>query len=260
MATTTNYNDFGASMIENRPTMDVLDMDNMTRNERKLYRAIIDEVASTAYDYMADPAVDGFPAFRNAIHKLYAFVGTDTRILAIEGYSVRFIPAVVPYKVVKSQQFKTAEKNIRLFKKCMEWACEVSKVNPEAPDAVLFGGITDTKDMGKFFSAEYQDEYNAVLPVCRKAMESGKKLTVSDLNANLKTLEKTRDDLAAQKWHYYKDWKNPMQSTSGKKLAHAPESIRKNIEDTMADILTARTLMTTAQLDKEHKQIKGGRK
>lgn len=246
--------------IENRATMDTLDMDNLTRNERKQYRAIIDEVASTAYDYMANPAVDGFPAFRNAIHKLYAFVGTDTRILAIEGYSVRFIPAVVPYKVVKSQQFKTAEKNIRLFKKCMEWACEVSKVNPENPDAVLFSGVTNPKDMGQFFSADYQDEYNAVLPVCRMAMESGKTVTVSALNSHLKSLEGIRDDLASQKWHFYKDWKNPMQSTSGKKLAHAPESVRKNIEDTMADILTARTLMTTAQLEKEHKQIKGGRK
>lgn len=260
MATSINFNEFGATFIENRPTMDCLDMDTLTRAERKQYRSIIDEVASTAYDYMADPSVDGFPAFRNAMHRLYAFVGADTRILAIDGYSVRFIPAVVPYKVVKSKQFKDAEKAIRLFKKTMEWACTTSNADTENPDAILFDGITDTRDMSKFFTAEYQDEYNAVLPLCRIAMQSGKTLTVSALNAHLKTLTDARDTLASQKWHYYKDWKNPMQSTSGKKLTHAPESIRKNIEDTMADILSARTLMTTAQLEKEHKQIKGGRK
>lgn len=261
MTTHTNYNDFGATFIENRPTMESMDLDNLTRAERKDYRSIIDAVASTAYDYMANPTVDGFPAFRNAMHRLYAFVGADTRILAIDGYSVRFIPAVVPYKVVKSTQYKQAEKNIRLWKKATEWVLDVSGVNAENPEAIIFEGFTNAADLSaRFFNSDYQDEWNQIIPLWKKYREEGNPMRIRDLDLILKAKEQVRDDLAKEPWHYYKDFKNPMQSSTGKKLAHAPESIRKNIEDTMADILTARTMMTTAQLEKEHKQIKGGRK
>lgn len=261
MATNNNFNDFGSSMIENRPTMVQLDAEEMTRNEWKKYLRICDEVASTAYDYMANPAEDNFPAFRTAMHALYAFVGADTRILAIDGYSVRFIPAVVPYKVVKSEQYKTAEKNIRLWKKGVEWVLEVSGVNPENPEDIIFDGYTSAADLtSRFFTAEHQDEWNQIIPLWKKYREEGNPMRVRDLDLILAAKVEVRDDLGKEKWHCYKDFKNPMESSTHKKLTHIPASIRKNIEDTMADILSARTLMTTAQLEKEHKQIKGGRK
>lgn len=261
MATHTNYNEFGAMFIENRPTMTQLDAEEMSRKEWAKYLRICDDVASTAYDYMANPTEDGFPAFRNAVHALYAFVGADTRILSIDGYSVRFIPAVAPYKVVKSAQYKIAEKNIRLWKKAMEWAISVSKVDSENADAILFPNATDVHDFSaKYYNSEYQDEYNAMVVAWKPYHDDGEPMRVHHLTAILTAKEQVRDDLAKEPWHLYKDFKNPMQSTGGKKLTHIPASIRKNIEDTMADILSARTMMTTAQLEKEHKQIKAGRK
>lgn len=263
MATKINYNDFGAEMVDNRPILaNQLDSEEMTRNEWKKYLSICDKVATTAYAYMAEPEKDGFPAFRSAMHELYAFVGADTRILAIDGYSVRFIPAVVPYKVVKSKAYKDAEKDVRVFKRAIEWACIVSEVSPENPEAVLFPKATNTDELSaRYFHKDTQDYYNLCVKFFKSAMASNHDLQVKELSAELARLESVRDELGQQKWNCYKDFKDPMLSANGKtKLKHVPASIRKNIEDTMADILTARSLMTTAQLDKEEAQIKGGKK
>lgn len=261
MATNIKFNDFGSMMAENRPTMLQLDSEEMTRNEWKKYLKITDEIARTAYAYMAQGNGENFPAFRSAIHALYEFVGSDTRILAIDGYSVRFTSAVVPFKVVKSKDYKTAEKAIRNFKRAMEWACIVSNANSENPNARIFPDASTTAELeANYFHAETQDYYNAVVALFKKAVEEGRTFQVSDLNARLEALEAVRTDLAAQPWNCYKDFKNPMLSVGGKELKHAPASIRKNIEDTLADILTQRALMTEDQLEKEEAQIKGGKK
>lgn len=256
-----NYNDFGSEMIENRATMNQLDLDTMTKEERKNYISICDNIARTAFDYIANGNPDNFPAFRTALHSLFAFVGTDTRILSLDAYSVRFIPAVVPYKVKKSKEYKTADKNARIFKKSIAWACEVSNVNEEDSTAVLFPNATDSVTMEQhYFNADVQDYYNAVVKFFTTAINSNAQLTLATLQEELARLESIREALANQKWHYYKDFKNPMESSTGKALKHAPESIRKNIEDTMADLLSQRELMTVAQLEKEEAQIKGGKK
>jgi hypothetical protein len=195
------------------------------------------------------------------MHSLFAFVGADTRILAIDGYSVRFIPAVVPYKVVKSKEFKQAEKDIRTFKQAFEWACEVSQANPESADAILFPGANTSETLSKtYYNTDVQDMYNYCAKFVMGALAENRYLTVQDMLNEQARLTAIKDNLASQKWHYYKDFKNPMVSTGGKVLKHIPASIRKNIEDTMADILTARTLMTVDQLEKEEAQIKGGKK
>lgn len=267
MATNNKYNDFGKMMIENRPTMEQFNPDmvtegDMTKTEWKNYLAVCDDVASTAYDYMANPSnPNGWSDFRNAMHKLYAFVGCDTRILAIDGYSVRFIPACVPFKVVKSERYKNAEKAIRAAKKGMAWAVEITNTNPENPDAIIFPASASASDLSaKYYTADTQNEWNAVIPVWRKCHDNGEDLTVGKLTANINSLSETLTELGKEDWQCYRDFKNPMQSTSGKKLTHLPASIRKAIEDTMADILTARAMMTTAQLEKEHAQINGGRR
>lgn len=265
--TNNKYNQFGEMMVENRPTMtqftpDMVTEGDMTKTEWKQYLNICDGVASTAYDYMADPTnPDGWNNFRNAMHKLYAFVGCDTRILAIDGYSVRFIPAVVPFKVVKSERYKNAEKAVRAAKRGMAWAIEATNANPDNPDAIIFHANAVASDLSaRYFTAEVQNEWNAVIPVWRKLHDNGEDLTVGKLSENLDGLTKALEELGKEDWQCYRDFKNPMQSATGKKLTHVPTSIRKAIEDTMADILTARSMMTTAQLEKEHAQINGGRR
>lgn len=267
MATNNKYNLFGEKMVENRPTMnqftpDMVTEGDMTKSEWKQYLSVCDGVASTAYDYMADPnATEAWNNFRNAMHKLYTFVGCDTRILAIDGYSVRFIPAVVPFKVVKSQRYKDAEKAVRMAKKGMAWAIEVTGVDADNPNAVIFSAGAVASDLSaRYYNADVQNEWNAVIPVWRKLHDNGEALTVGKLSAHIEALEATVKAIGEEPWQCYRDFKNPMQSTTGKKLAHVPASIRKGIEDTMADILTARSMMTTAQLEKEHAQINGGRR
>ncbi len=253
----TTFNAFGIEMIENRLTKSTLDLDLLTSYERKNYISICDEIADTAYTLMSSNNQDSFPAFRSALHKLFTFVETETRILSLDAYSLRFIPAVVPYKTVKSKAYKDAEKTIRVFKNAIAWACDVSSVDVEDKSAQLF---TKAKDAAQFqteyYSADVQDSYNAIIGL----FAANNTLTVGDLSAHLQTLEDARDDLAAIPGNFYNDFKDPMKSSTGKRLAHAPESIRKGIEDAMADLLSQRELMTSAQLEKEEAQIVGGKK
>ena len=110
MATKTNYNDFGAMMVENRPMAEIrLDSEEMTRNEWKRYLGICDNIAKTGYQYLMSHVEEDFFTFRGAIHALYTFVGYDTRILAIDSYVLRFTTAVVQIKTVKSDAYKKAE-------------------------------------------------------------------------------------------------------------------------------------------------------
>lgn len=260
MATSTKYNDFGGMVIENRPTMTGLDFESsaMTRKEWINYLSICDQLATTCYNYLADGTSDRFPAFRTALHSLFSFMGMDTRILALDAYTVRFIPAIVAYKVVKSQAYKDAEKAVRGIKKAMEWAISVSEVSADQPDAVLFPKAENGENFASnYFDKDEQDNYNTCVKLWNA---NGKHLTVADMTAEQTRLEGVVEDLGAEKWNCYKDYKNPMLSSTGKMLKHCPASIRKNIEDALADLLTARNLMTIDQLDKEEKQIKGGRK
>lgn len=259
MATKTNYNDFGAMMVENRPTMTQLDIDEMSRNEWKKYLGICDNVAKTAFEYMNN-GEDSFNNFRSAVHALYTFIGYDTRILSIDGYTVRFIPAVCPYKVVKSKEYRNAEKAIRIFKKAREWACIVSGLDTYDPNAALFPNACHMQEFaGKYYDSEVEDFYNAVVDVVKRVYAENRDVMVSDMDAELERLEGIKAELGNKPWHCYKDFKNPMLSAHGKALKHAPMSIRKAIEDTMADILAARSLMTVAQLDMEEAQIAGGK-
>ena len=258
--TKTNYNEFGEMMVDNRPTMAQFEAEEMGREDWKKYLAICDKIATTSYDFVATNN-GNFDNFRSAVHALFSFVGTDTRILAIDGYSIRFISACVPFKVMKSKEYKTAEKNARGFKKAIEWACDVCKVNAENPEAVLFSDITNMDEMmEKHFSATVQNEYNAVVKYVKSAIENGTSVKVADLNADLEKFESIVEELGKEPWQCYKDFKNPMASNGGKLLKHCPSSVRKNIEDVMADILTCRSMMTNEQLEKEEAQIKGGKK
>lgn len=261
MATHTNYNDFGATMLENRPTMEQFESEEMSRNEWKKYLRICDELAESAYNYMGKGNTDGFADFRNAVHALFTFVGMDTRILAIDGYTVRFIPAVVPYKVMKSTKYKDTEKSIRNFKKAKDWACEVSNADSENPDDVLFANADSVQTLvEKYFTAEHQNDYNLCVGLFKVALAEERNLTVADLNTELSRLESIRDELKKEDWQLYKDWKDPFLSSNGKtRLKHVPASIRKNIENCVADIITSRTFLSVAQLEKEHDQIKNGR-
>ena len=80
----TTYNTIGAEMIENRLTKSTLDLDMLTSYERKSYISICDEIADSAYALVSNNNHDGFPAFRSALHKLFTFVETETRILSLD--------------------------------------------------------------------------------------------------------------------------------------------------------------------------------
>lgn len=253
----TTFNTFGTEMIENRLTKSTLDLDLLTSYERKNYISICDEIADTAYTLMSSNSQDNFPAFRSALHRLFTFVETETRILSLDAYSLRFIPAVVPYKTMKSKAYKDAEKAIRIFKNAIAWACDVSGVDVEDKSAELFPKAKDTAQFQtEYYSADVQDSYNAIVDL----FAANNALTVNDLHTHLQTLEDARDDLAKVPGNFYNDFKDPMKSSTGKRLAHAPESVRKGIEDAMADLLSQRELMTSAQLEKEEAQIVGGKK
>lgn len=261
MATKTTYNEFGSDMIDNRATMNQLDSEEMTRNEWRKYLSICDEVARAAFAYIAKPENDNFAEFRSALHALYGFVGADTKIVSIDGYVVRFIPAVVPYKVVKSKEYKNAEKAIRKFKNAIAWACMVSDANREDPDAKLFPEAASMEDMvEKYFDADDQEHYNLCVPFVKAALEAKNALELKVLTAELERLEAFKDDLGKKPWQCYKDFKDPMTSAGGKAVKHIPASLRKNIEDAMADVLISRNLMTIEQLEKEEAQIVGGKK
>lgn len=259
MATSTKYNDFGKMVIDNRFVMNSIDADDVGSSKQWAeYLSICDGMAVTCYRYLADTTGDNFPAFRSAIHRLFTYAGMDTRIMAIDAYTVRFIPAIVAYKTVKSQAYKDAEKAVRQAVRASEWICDVSGVNAENPDAVLFPKVSDTVTVSDaYYNQDAEAEYN----FCVKLWNAnGKSLTVADMNTEVARLEKVRDDLAAIPGNFYKDFKDPMKSSNGKALKHAPMSVRKGIEDTLADLLTARNYMTEDQLNKEEAQIKGGRK
>lgn len=253
----TTYNTFGSEMIENRLTQSMLDLDLLTTFERKNYISICDEIATAAFALMSSNDPNNFPAFRTALHRLFTFVETETRILSLDAYSLRFIPAVVPYKTVKSKEYRDAEKTIRVFRQAIEWACEVSGVDPSNAEGELFPKAKNIAQLqSEYYTADVQDSYNAIVGL----FVANNALKVSDLNARLKTLEDARDELGKKPGNFYKDFKDPMKSSTGKRLAHAPMSVRKGIEDAMADLLSQRSLMTTEQLDKEEAQIVGGKK
>ena len=258
---TNQYNDFGAMMLENRPTASQMDKEEFSTREWNYYLSICDKIATTAYAYLANGTTDRFPAFRSALHELFTFVGTDTRILSLDAYSIRFLPAVVPYTTVKSKAYKDAEKAVRAFKRAMSWAISVSDADPENPASVIFPKAADVQELeGHYFDADVQDFYNLCVPIFKRCMAQNVDMMVGDLDNELVYLQSIVDNLAAQPWQCYKDFKDPMKSSTGKILRHAPASIRKAIEDAMADLLTARDLMTPEQLAVEAAQIKGGRK
>lgn len=260
MATKNTFNEFGTMMVENRPTMAQLDSEEMTRNEWRQYLHICDNIAISAFNYISGHG-DKFADYRTSLHALFTFVEVDTRILALDAYSMRFIPALVPYKVVKSTAYKQAEKAVRTFKKSIAWACDKSGADVDKPTDVLFGNVKNMAEFAdKYFSADHQNEYNAIALLLKRCLEADNTLTVADLTTHLNTLESHVDTLAAQPWQCYKDYKNPMISSTGKLLNHLPASLRKNLEDVMADMLEQRALMSLELREKEEKQIKGGRK
>lgn len=259
MATHNNYNDFGALMVENRDFMVQLEADDMTRNEWKKYVKICDSIASTSYKYLAEGGK--FEDARSAIHGLFEFIGVDTRILAIDVNAMRIINLAVPFKVVKSDAYKEAEKALRKFKQAKEWACEVSKVDENNPDAILFPKAENvTALVEHYFSADEQDNYNLCVGMFKTAIAEERKLKVADLATELTRLEGVKEDIAKLPKQYYNDYIDPTKGKGKKPTKHVPFAIRKRIEDATAMMLSERSLFTPAQLDKEEAQIKGGKK
>ena len=261
--THTNYNDFGEMVVENRPFADsqiTLDDSGMTRAEWKNYLDIMDEVVATCYNYMAFPKDDLFSQFRNAVHRLYTFFGIDTRILAIDGYVLRLCPASITMSTVKSDSLKDAERAVRKFKSAMDWAMELNNADPTNDEFVLFpNGMTDHYD------SEIQDKYNLIVKLWTACNKEGKPLTVSVLKSRLAELNKDVSDIESKPWQKYVTHKCdlPLDKTTHKAkigTKHVTAKTRKKIEDCIADILTQRSMMTPELLEKEHKQIKGGRK
>lgn len=252
------YNEFAEMMFDNHQTMAQLDAEEMTRNEWKNYLKISDAIATTAWAY-----IDGgeFEPFRSSVHALFSFLEYETKFLAIDSYTIRFIPKVIPYKVIRSKEYKEAEKAARTFKHAIEWACIESGLDEATPESVVFPKVTSMADYESLhFHKDTQDYYNAIVPIVKQSLQDGHDIQVKHLNTRLEALEAIKEELAKQKGNYYKDLKNPMKSAQGKDLKHAPMSIRKGIEDTVVDIIQARDLMTPEQIAKEEAQIKGGKK
>jgi len=261
MATHTNYNEYGEMMIDNRSIMEQLDKEEFTKAEWATYLSICDDIASTTYKYLSPTESGTFAEFRSALHRLFTFVGCDTRILSLDAYCAQFF-RVIPYKVIKSKKYRDAEKEERTFKKAIEWACYVSGADINNPESVLFPKAVDSATMQtEYFSADTQDYYNAIIKFFVASVDQNHtNLQLNVLNAELERLKEVKKAIGKEAWQCYKDYKNPMTNTRGKDLKHAPDSTRKDIEDAMADLLGARNSMTDEQLEKEDAQIQGGRK
>lgn len=261
--THTNYNDFGEMVVESRPyagSQITLDDSGMTRAEWQKYLGIMDEVVATCYNYMAFPGENLFPAFRNSLHRLYTFFGIDTRILSIDSYAIRLTVAAVTMRTMKSDALKKAEKERNAFDSAMKWAMEINGVTLSDDSAVLF-----PNGMESHYNSEIQDKYNLIIKHWTAQHKENLALTVAVLKSHLATLNKAVSDIEALPWQKYRTIKCdlPLDKTTGRAVIgkkHASAQTRKNIEDNIADMLTQRSLMTPEQLEKEHKQIKGGRK
>ena len=258
MATKTTFNAIASITIENRDFSYALTKDDMSKNEWDKYLSICNKVAKTCYKYLSGKGT--FEDYRGAIHSLFVFMGMDTRILALDSYVVS-MNRTVPYVWQKSDAYKTACSNITKFKRAKNWAIEVSEVDEEQEDAILFPKAESVEGMvANYFDKETQDHYNLCIGLFKSALANGQKLTVKDVKDELARLEEVKDELARTPKQYYKDYKDPMKTGKDKVLKNVPSEIRKNIEDALADILSGRMTLTNDQLEKEEKQIKGGRK
>ena len=262
MATHINYNEFGELMINYRPlATEQLDKEEFTKSEWANYLSICGDVATTAYKFLSPAESGTFDELRSALHRLFTFVGCDTRILSLDAYCCRFF-TVVPYKVIKSPKYRDAEKEERTFKKAVEWACSVSDADINNPDAVLFPKAVDAVSMQtEYYSADTQKYYNAIIKFFIACMEhEHNTLTLKVLKDELERLQEVKKAIGKEAWQCYNDYKNPMKNSKGQDIKYASDSVRKSIEDAMADLLGARNNMTEEQRDKEEAQIKGGRK
>lgn len=258
MATKTNFNAIAGITIENRDFSFSLTKDDMSKNEWASYQTICDKVAKSAYKYLTGKG--SFEDYRAAIHGLFTFMGMDTRILALDHYVVAMNRAI-PYTVIKSDTFKDACAAITKFRKAKNWAIEVSEANEDDDSAILFPKAAKAADMvTHYFNEEDQKEYNAIIALVKAALDAGRKLTVKDVKDELDRLQEVKDTLTKTAKQYYKDYKDPLKTGKDKVLKHVTADTRKNIEDALADILTNRMAYTAEQLEKEEKQIKGGRK
>lgn len=254
------YNEFASQMMENRPVMAQLEADEMSKKDWKKYLEICDGIATTAYKHTQ---TGNFAPFRSAVHALLTFLEMDTKLLGIDSYTTMFLPSVVPYVTIRSDAYKKAVKNITTFKKAMKWACEVSKVEDPNEDTTLFSDCTTREDYETLHfpkdNQEQQDYYNALVGIVKNTLADHEPVKYGALQTHLAALEAIRDKLAEEPKNYYKDYKNPMKSTSGKPLKHAPASIRKGIENTIADIINIRSMMSPEQEEKEQAQIQAGK-
>lgn len=258
---TINYNEYAATMLENRPFMAQLDADEMSKKDWKKYLDIIDNVARTAYNHTQK---GDFAPFRSAVHALYTFLEMDTKILGIDSYTTIFLVGAVPYNTKRSKAYKAAEKAISTFKKAMKWAREQSKVEDPAPNSVIFPNATTLEEYEAHYfdknDDDNQDYYNAMLPKVKAALAINEPLHWSALEEHLESLEEAKSELAKLPKNYWKDYQNPLKNKEGTKdLKHVPASIRKNIENTVADVITIRSLMTEDQIEKEQAQIQAGK-
>lgn len=253
------YNDFAQLCIDNRDFSFSLSLENgdMTRKEWDKYRDICDNVAKSGYKFLSGKGT--FEDYRAAIHALFSFMGIQTRILALDGNVLQFNRAI-PYIWVKSKEYKDADSAVRKFKRAMKWACEKSGVEEDNDSGVLFPKADSVKGMEEhYFTAEEQDNYNLCIGLFKAALAEDRDLTVKDMAVHLDGLEETRLNLKKTPKQFYKDYKNPLKSGTGKDLRHVSVDVRKCIEDALADMLTNRMTMTQAMVDKENAQIKGGR-
>lgn len=255
---TIKYNDFAAICMENREFSFSLTQDDMSRKEWDKYRDVCDNVAKSGYKFLSGKGT--FENYRAAIHALFSFMGMETRILALDGNVMAF-NRCVPYAWMKSKEYKAADSAVRKFKKAMKWAFEVSGVEEEQDSAIMFPKADSIKGMEEhYFSAEKQDSYNACIALFKKSLEDDCDLTVKDMVLHLDGLEEAKSALAKTPKQFYKDYKNPLKSGTGKDLRHVSVDTRKSIEDALADIIANRMTMTQSMVDKENAQIKGGRK
>lgn len=255
---TINYNEFAQLCIDNRDFSFSLTNEDMTRKEWDKYRDICDNVAKSGYKFLSGKGT--FEDYRAAIHALFSFMGIETRILALDGNVMQF-NRCIPYIWVKSKEYKEADSAVRKFKRAMKWALEVSGVEEEQDSAAMFPKADSVKGMEEhYFTAEDQDNYNACIALFKTALGEDRDLTVKDMKLHLDGLEEKKTALVKTPRQYFKDYKNPLKSGTGKDLRHVSIEVRKCIEDALADMLTNRMTMTQAMVDKENAQIKGGRK
>lgn len=236
--TTTGINEYAETIIENRwMSTAQLSADDMGPTTWKQYRNLCDRIAIASWRSLHKNTDSN--AIGLELTALLAFFGSDAK--ATTSMQKRILLACVSVKKQYSPELKAARKALNEAKKALE------SFDPNAP-LVAQEHVSIPVAALAFASGMNADKAMETATTTSPTLE-GLKNAVDNAQAKV-------DELRAMPKHEWYD-KVPMLDASKN---HASTKCRKLIEDTIADILTERSLMTIEELQVEAAELKAARK